>query len=120
MAAMEDKAKALDIKGAVASLIISAFGFVAALFWRDAIREAIDEFVPAGEGMLYSFGIAVLVTIIAVIVIYILSKYMTVSIVRKNVKEKVTVRNIQNIDNRLFGRDITIRNRKKKNKEKIK
>lgn len=73
---IEDKAAKLDIRGVMVSLIISAFGFVAALFWRDAIKAFIDEFVPQGEGMLYQLFAAIIVTIIAVIIIYVISKYL--------------------------------------------
>lgn len=70
MAKIEEQAKALNFKAVIVSLIVSSFGFVAALFWRDAVKELIAEFVPEGEGVIYSFGVAILVTIIAVLVIY--------------------------------------------------
>jgi|GEM_PF-1071865 len=106
---VEEKAKMLDIKGTMLTLIISAFGFVAALFWRDAIQDAIAKFVPEGEGLVYSFGAAIIVTIIAVIVIFLMSKYMTTSIVRQT----VTKERLYSIDNKLIGRDITIRKKKR-------
>ena len=73
----EDSAKSLDFEGTVVGLIISAFGFVAALFWKDAITDLIDSFVPTGEGMTYKFVAAVLVTILAVVAIFVLVKYVT-------------------------------------------
>ena len=91
MADIEEKAKAMDIKGAVATLIISAFGFVAALSWNNAIQGLINEFFPKEGGVIYSFVAAIVVTVIAVVVIFLISKYMTVSIrdtVRKNVLQK--------------------------------
>lgn len=115
MATIEEHAKELNIKGVVLTLIVSSFGFVAALFWRDAIKDAIAQFVPEGEGLVYSFGAAILVTIISVIAIFIVSKYMNKSIIRKTVKQKITKKNIQSIDNRLIGRDITFRRKKDKN-----
>ncbi len=87
MASLEQAAKELNIKAAVSTLIISAFGFVAALFWRDAIKEFINEFVPEGEGLLYSFGVAIAVTVLAVVVIFVLSRWMSTSIVRERVKK---------------------------------
>lgn len=71
---MEELAKKMDLRGAIVSLIVAAFGFVAALFWRDAIKALIDELIPVGQGMLYQFTAAIVVTIIAVIVIYIMAK----------------------------------------------
>lgn len=74
MAGIEEHAKQLNIKAAMSTLIISAFGFVAALFWRDAIRDLLDIIIPHGEGLSNSLTAAVLVSVIAIIVIYILSK----------------------------------------------
>jgi len=71
---MEELAKKMDIRGAIVSLVVAAFGFVAALFWRDAIKAFIDEIIPAGQGVLYQFIAAIVVTIIAIIVIYVLAK----------------------------------------------
>lgn len=73
----EESAKSLDFEGTVVGLIVSAFGFVAALFWRDAITEFIDKIVPAGEGLTYKFLVAIIVTILAVVTIYILVRYVT-------------------------------------------
>lgn len=87
MAAIEEKAKTLDIKGVILTLIISSFGFVAALFWRDAIKDMIAEIVPEGEGLTYSFAAAIIVTIIAVVAIYIVSRYLTSFSVRETVKK---------------------------------
>lgn len=90
MGEIEEKAKVFDIKGAIATLIISSFGFVAALFWRDAIQKLIDEIVPKGEGLLYSFIAAVAVTIIAVIVIWLMTKYATVGVkLKSKLKQRI-------------------------------
>ena len=77
MANIEEEAKSLNIKAVMISLIISSFGFVAALFWRDAIKEFITKLVPEGQGLLYSFGAAIIVTIIAVVAIYFTANYLT-------------------------------------------
>jgi len=119
---IEEQAKAMDIKGVILTLIISSFGFVAALFWRDAVKDLIAEFVPEGQGLVYSFGAAILVTIIVVVVIFIVSKYMTRSIIREGVVKSVvtkegrekTKQRFYSIDNKLIGRDLTIRRKKKK------
>lgn len=107
---VEDSAKAMDFKGVVLGLIISSFSFVMALFWRDAIRETIDKIVPEGEGLGYLYLAAIIVTIVSVIAIYAMSKYMQRSIIRK----VVTKERIYGLDNKLIGRDITIRKRNKK------
>ncbi len=121
MASIDEKAKALDIKGVILTLVVSSFGFVMALFWRDAVKEAITKLVPEGEGLMYSFAAAIAVTIICVVAIYIVSKYMSTSI-RKTVKETMISKEgrakikerIKDIDNRLVGRDIAIRRKKQK------
>jgi hypothetical protein len=125
---VEDKAKTLDLKGVVLGLIISSFSFVMALFWRDAIRETINEFVPEGEGLVYLYIAAILVTIISVAAIFIMSKYMQTSVIRKVAKgtlaskegREKTKKRLYSIDNKLVGRDITIRKRNKKNQGKNK
>ncbi len=79
MAGIEEHASKMDIRSAMAAMIISALGFVAALFWRDAIQAFINEFVPEGQGLAYSFMVAIIVTVIAVATIFIINKYMTFS-----------------------------------------
>jgi uncharacterized BrkB/YihY/UPF0761 family membrane protein len=68
-----------ETKARMSTLITSAFGFVAALFWRDAIKALLDQTfgVNPGQGFwLIQMGIAVVVTIMAVIVIFLVSKTM--------------------------------------------
>jgi ABC-type multidrug transport system fused ATPase/permease subunit len=89
MASVEEHAAKFDLRGAMAAMIMSAFGFVAALFWRDAIQAFITEFVPEGQGIIYSFVVAIIVTIIAVIAIFFVNKYLTFS---KQLEKKVKTR----------------------------
>ncbi|HLC68986.1 MAG TPA: DUF5654 family protein [Candidatus Bilamarchaeaceae archaeon] len=56
-------------------LMTTAFGVVAALFWQDAIRDMINAFVPPGEGWQYELIIAILITFLAVLSLYILTKF---------------------------------------------
>lgn len=59
------------------TLITSAFSFVAALFWRDAVQALISQNlnVKRGEGPWeMQMGIAFLVTIIAIIAIFFVSR----------------------------------------------
>ena len=74
MTNVEDYAKKFDFGGAMSALLISAFGFVAALFWRDAITALLEEMFPSGSGLTYSFVVAILVSFIAIIVIFIVAK----------------------------------------------
>ena len=74
---VEDDAKALNFEAVIISLIVSAFSFVAALFWRDAIQGLITEIVPEGQGLVYQFGTALLVTLIAVFAIYVVTRHLS-------------------------------------------
>lgn len=60
------------------ALITSAFAFTAALFWRDAIRDFLEQtlFIKTGQGWWpIQLLIATLVSIIAVVVIYSISRF---------------------------------------------
>ena len=66
-----------ETKTRMTALITSAFGFVAALFWRDAIKALLDQTfgINPGEGFWFvQMGIAVIVTVMAVMVIYFVSR----------------------------------------------
>ena len=58
------------------TLMISGFGLVSALSWNDAIKSAITELFP-GDTYIYKFYVALLVTLISVVVIYLISKFKT-------------------------------------------
>lgn len=62
----------------VVTLSTAGFGFVAALAWNEAIqaffKEYVDKYISAESGILSRFIYAVLVTVIAVLVTYELSK----------------------------------------------
>lgn len=55
------------------TLIISALGLVAALSWNDAIKTAIATLFPEND-LVYKFYVAVIVTIMAVVITYFLSR----------------------------------------------
>lgn len=66
-----------ETKRTTTTLITSAFGFVAALFWRDAIKALLDQTfgVNPGEGFWFiQIVIAIIVTLLAVAVTFSLSK----------------------------------------------
>jgi len=89
MVDFEEHAAKLDIKSIVITMILSSFGFLVALNWRDAIKETIDLFVPTGEGLTYTYLAAVLVTIIAVVVTFVLVKLQRANIIPDRLEEKV-------------------------------
>lgn len=53
-------------------IVSTAFAIAAALFWKDAITQAIYEYVPPGQTLTYSFYTATLFTVIAVLVVWLL------------------------------------------------
>lgn len=59
------------------TLSTSAFGLVAALAWNDAIQQTVKEFIEPrlpGSGILSRFIYAVLVTLLAVIITFQLTR----------------------------------------------
>lgn len=71
--AYEEKAKQMmDFRMLVLTSIITALSFVVGLFWRDAIAATIEEIIPEGEGLLYKYYAAIIVTIIVVIFVFVL------------------------------------------------
>jgi len=60
-------------KNNLVTLLISAFGMVAALSWNDAIKNAIDVLIP-GKTFVYKFYAAITITLFSLIVIYFISK----------------------------------------------
>ena len=62
-----------QFKSKMATLIISAFGLVAALMWNDAIKEFLNTLVPEQELLFFKILAAVLVTIVAVFITVIMS-----------------------------------------------
>ena len=81
MVDIEKQAEQFDVKGVVITMILGAVGFLTALTWRDAIKITIDEFIPAGEGLIYTYYSAALVTIFAIIITYILIKIKKANII---------------------------------------
>ena len=60
------------------TLSTSGFGLVAALAWNEAIqafvKEYIEKFYPGGAGLISKFIYAVIITILAVLITYQLSR----------------------------------------------
>lgn len=89
MADFEAAAAELNIKNIVITMILSAFGFLVALAWRDAIQQTIDLLVPAGEGLTYTWVAAITVTIIAVLITFVLIKLRNADLIPDRYEEKV-------------------------------
>ena len=58
----------------IITFITGAFAFVAALTWNDLIKETIHLVVPPSKELFYRYLIALGITLIAIIIIYLLSK----------------------------------------------
>ena len=56
------------------ALITAAFGLVAALAWNEAIKEAINQVFGENSGLAALFIYAILVTILAVIMVILISR----------------------------------------------
>lgn len=68
-----------QIKSDVTPAIVASFGFIIALVWRDAIREALNHYLEStglmGSVVLYNFISAVIVTIVVIAIMMSVSKY---------------------------------------------
>jgi len=65
-----------EVKKQITNLVTAAFGFVAALSWNDAIKAMINEVLKNQTVWYWMVLNAVVVTVIAVIAIVLISKYM--------------------------------------------
>ncbi len=63
-----------EFKKQIATLVASAFGFVAALQWNEAIKEWLKPIITTGSGAIALTASAVIVTGISVVMILMLSK----------------------------------------------
>ena len=84
----------MKVKDIVIGSIITGFGFLVALTWRDAINATVQQIVPDGSGLGYQYIAALIVTIVAVI-----SGYILVRIQRANISRLASVRIIDPIHN---------------------
>lgn len=82
MGELEDSIQKMDFRAIVFAAIITALSFVVGLFWRDAITETINQFIPGGEGLLFKYLAAVIATIIVIIFAYVLIRAQNVRIER--------------------------------------
>ena len=73
--AVEEKAKQYaNVRALALTSIISALGFVLALFWNDAVRSAIEQILPKSDTVAAKFAAAAIVTVVVVVAIYVILK----------------------------------------------
>jgi len=72
-----------EFRRQLATFITGAFAFVAALLWKDAIRSYLDRYqsviesmMPIKESWFVQLATALLVTVVAVIVIIVVSNFL--------------------------------------------
>jgi len=64
----------LELLKTMVQLAAAGFGLVAALAWNEAIKSFLDRFFSAGNGLISKLIYAILITLIAVLVTYYLSR----------------------------------------------
>jgi hypothetical protein len=70
------KSLMIDVKKQTLTLMIAALGFVAALIWKDAIKEWLLPLYGSAEGAMGLTIAAIVVTIFVVIVTIVLTKVL--------------------------------------------
>lgn len=67
-----------EVKNDITGPVVASFGFVIALVWRDAIKEALDAYLVraglTGKEYLYTFISAIIVTIVVIIIMVVITK----------------------------------------------
>lgn len=63
-------------KKQIVTLMTSSFGFVAALFWRDAVKSMLEQLFRIQKATLWiiQFALAIAVTLLAVLVTFFVTK----------------------------------------------
>jgi len=64
-----------EVKKQITTMLIAAFGFVAALSWNDAIKAMITSLIGTADAWPYMLLNAVVVTVIVVIAVLLISRY---------------------------------------------
>ncbi len=63
-----------DFRKQLVILVTGAFAFTAALFWNNAIKNTISRFIPTADTWYWEIFIAVLVTAVAVVATYLVTR----------------------------------------------
>jgi len=72
--AQRAKAARQEITTRAITTLTTALALVAALFWQTAITDTIKNFIPTSGAWQYEVIVAVIVTLLAAVIIYILSR----------------------------------------------
>ncbi|MBU3905276.1 MAG: hypothetical protein KJ906_03965 [Nanoarchaeota archaeon] len=84
MSELEQYAEDMEFKKVIITLVVSSFGFLLALYWRDVLRETIEIFLPPGEGLIYKYIIAIGITIFISVLVMVLLKIQKMDIIPDN------------------------------------
>ena len=95
MADIEEQAKQYsNFRALVLTSIMTAFGFVLALFWDDAVKSTIDLVVKSGDTLTAKYEAAIFATLIVVIIMYIILRWNRLT--EKKISE-IKMKNAQEI-----------------------
>lgn len=76
--AQEERSFRKELFGQLVTLATSGFGLVTALAWNETVqafvKDYVEKYYPAGSGVLSKFLYAILITFLAVIITYQLSR----------------------------------------------
>ncbi len=78
----QEDVERMNLKNIIIGSIITALGFLVALSWRDAMQAFINSLVPSGEGVIYKFIAATIITFIVVVIAFIMIKISQRSITK--------------------------------------
>ena len=101
MADLEKYAEEFNVKDMFISMVSSAFGFLLAFWYRDVIKETIETYMPAGEGLLYKWFITFVLTIVVVIILYVLVKIKKANLVPDELEEGLKNKTTRRVKKRI-------------------
>src|SRR3989338_742191 len=101
MKSLEQYAEKLDFRGLVISSIITALSFVVGLFWKDAIQITIDLYFKPGEGLLYIYIAAIIITIAVAVIAFLLIRSQNITIKKLMASEHINKIKFMNMEDRI-------------------
>ncbi|MDD5417223.1 MAG: DUF5654 family protein [Candidatus Aenigmarchaeota archaeon] len=96
----------LKIKDIVITSIITGLGLLVALTWRDAIQLTINYVVPHGEGLLYSYLAAIIITVVSVG-----AGYLLIRVQRLNLEIARAIRDVNRNNEKVVKKSVRIQGR---------